>query len=185
ACYSYYLGICLHHINRYRATPAFCRADLRIRSSSACRGTTVVCFVKDLFARHLSRMRVSPALMLVWWSTHHYITNGLLAATPKMSLRMVTQPNINHHRSLRQHNKKNKWTSSVWDGHLELAIAAHQTKCWSVVRLLCRRVISRADDWSAVEQAYLRLALAEQKGEGVNTARRVFQEGTAACSSSD
>lgn len=36
-------------------------------------------------------------------------------------------------------------------------------------------MISIADDWTAVEQAHLRLALAEQKDQRVDAARRAFQ----------
>lgn len=62
-----------------------------------------------------------------------------------------------------------------WDRHLDLARIAHRRKHWGQVRLLCSRVISVADDWNAVEQAHLRLALAEQKDQRVDAARRVFQ----------
>lgn len=70
-----------------------------------------------------------------------------------------------------------KWAPTRWDRHLDLATAAHNRKHWGQVRLLCSRVIAKADDWSAVEQAHLRLALAEQKDQGIQTARRVFQVG--------
>lgn len=62
-----------------------------------------------------------------------------------------------------------------WDRHLDLARTAHRRKHWGQVRVLCSRVINVADDWNAVEQAHLRLALAEQKSKRVEVARRVFQ----------
>ncbi|CAM9512381.1 unnamed protein product, partial [Laminaria digitata] len=72
-----------------------------------------------------------------------------------------------------------------WDEHLNLAKREHHRKNWGQVRQLCTGVISIADDWTAVEQAHLRLALAEQKDGRVDAARRAFQEGTEACPSSD
>ena len=39
----------------------------------------------------------------------------------------------------------------------------------------CTRVIDIADDWNAIEQAHLRLALAEQKRAGADGGRRAFQ----------
>lgn len=62
-----------------------------------------------------------------------------------------------------------------WDDHLDLARREHRRKNWGQVRLLCTRVINIADDWNAVEQAHLRLALAEQNDKQVDAARRVFQ----------
>lgn len=62
-----------------------------------------------------------------------------------------------------------------WDRHLDMAKNAHKRRDWGHVRLLCSRVISAADDWNAVEQAHLRLALVEQKDEKIDAARRVFQ----------
>jgi len=43
------------------------------------------------------------------------------------------------------------------------------------VRRWCGKVIGISDDWNAVEQAHLRLALAEQKLGGADGARRAFQ----------
>lgn len=62
-----------------------------------------------------------------------------------------------------------------WDRHLDLARNAHRKRHFHQVRELCSRVISIAEDWSAVEQAHLRLALAEQKAKRVEAARRAFQ----------
>lgn len=62
-----------------------------------------------------------------------------------------------------------------WDRHLDLARNAHRKRHFHLVRELCSRVISIAEDWSAVEQAHLRLALAEQKAKRVEAARRAFQ----------
>lgn len=62
-----------------------------------------------------------------------------------------------------------------WDEHLNLAKREHHRKNWGQVRQLCTGVISIADDWTAVEQAHLRLALAEQKDQRVDAARRAFQ----------
>lgn len=62
-----------------------------------------------------------------------------------------------------------------WDRHLDLARNAHRKRHFHLVRELCSRVISIAEDWSAVEQAHLRLALTEQKAKRVEAARRAFQ----------
>lgn len=62
-----------------------------------------------------------------------------------------------------------------WDRHLDLARTAHSRRRWPEVRLVCSRVIDVADDWNAVEQAHLRLALAEQNDKRVDAARRAFQ----------
>lgn len=43
------------------------------------------------------------------------------------------------------------------------------------MQLWCSRVINIADDWNAVEQAHLRLALAEQKRGGAEAGRKAFQ----------
>lgn len=66
-----------------------------------------------------------------------------------------------------------------WDNHLDLARCAHRQRRWPQVRELCSRVIICADDWTAVEQAHLRLALAEQNDKRVDAARRVFQVSSA------
>ena len=62
-----------------------------------------------------------------------------------------------------------------WDEHLNLARREHHRKNWGQVRQVCAGVISIADDWTAQEQAHLRLALAEQKAQRVDAARRAFQ----------
>lgn len=55
------------------------------------------------------------------------------------------------------------------------ARAAHRKKQWTEVQQWCARVIDIADDWNAIEQAHLRLALAEQKRAGFDGGRRAFQ----------
>ncbi|CAM9787678.1 unnamed protein product, partial [Ectocarpus fasciculatus] len=72
-----------------------------------------------------------------------------------------------------------------WDAQLERARSAHRVKDWTEVQLWCSRVIDLADDWNAVEQAHLRLALAAQKSSGVAGGRRAFQQGIRDCPSSD
>lgn len=62
-----------------------------------------------------------------------------------------------------------------WDRHLDLARTAHSRRRWPEVRVVCSRVIDVSDDWNAVEQAHLRLALAEQNDKRVDAARRAFQ----------
>lgn len=113
-------------------------------------------------------------------SIHHYAatsTDALVTATmamqPMTHFRPRSRPCIQLSRTSRGAQKK--WAPTRWDRHLDLAAAAHNRKHWGEVRLLCSRVIAKADDWSAVEQAHLRLALAEQRNQGIQTARRVFQ----------
>ncbi|CAN0017391.1 unnamed protein product, partial [Ectocarpus sp. 6 AP-2014] len=72
-----------------------------------------------------------------------------------------------------------------WDAQLERARSAHRVKDWTEVQHWCSRVIDLADDWNAVEQAHLRLALAAQKSSGVAGGRRAFQQGIRDCPSSD
>ncbi|CAM9916975.1 unnamed protein product, partial [Hapterophycus canaliculatus] len=72
-----------------------------------------------------------------------------------------------------------------WDADLARAREAHREKNWGDVHRLCSKVIDMADDWNAVEQAHLRLALAEQKRCGIDGGRRAFQHGTEDCPSSD
>lgn len=59
--------------------------------------------------------------------------------------------------------------------HTFRARDAHRKKQWTEVQQWCTRVIDIADDWNAIEQAHLRLALAEQKRTGVDGGRRAFQ----------
>ncbi|CAM9557355.1 unnamed protein product, partial [Scytosiphon promiscuus] len=72
-----------------------------------------------------------------------------------------------------------------WDADLARAREAHREKNWGDVHRLCSKVIDMADDWNAVEQAHLRLALAEQKRCGIDGGRRAFQHGAEDCPSSD
>lgn len=59
--------------------------------------------------------------------------------------------------------------------HPTRAREAHRKKQWTEVQQWCTRVIDIADDWNALEQAHLRLALAEQKRAGADGGRRAFQ----------
>lgn len=58
---------------------------------------------------------------------------------------------------------------------------AHRKKQWAEVQQWCTRVIDIADDWNAIEQAHLRLALAEQKRAGADGGRRAFQVCVCVC----
>ncbi|CAM9486892.1 unnamed protein product [Choristocarpus tenellus] len=76
-------------------------------------------------------------------------------------------------------------TSGVWDGHLDLALTFARQNRLDKVRVLCQNVIRMSDDWESMEQAFLRLALSEQKDKKRLAARKTFQRGTTACPSSD
>lgn len=52
---------------------------------------------------------------------------------------------------------------------------SYRQRNWAEVRRWCGKVIGISDDWNAVEQAHLRLALAEQKLSGAEGGRRAFQ----------
>lgn len=75
-------------------------------------------------------------------------------------------------------------STTRWDKHLDLAKSAYRRRHWGQVRQICSRVINvsaashevaACQDWAAVEQAHLRLALAEQQDKQVDAARRTFQ----------
>lgn len=77
--------------------------------------------------------------------------------------------------------------TNSWDIHLDLAKDAYRKRHWGKVKQICSRVISvsldshsaaAVQDWTAVEQAHLRLALAEQQDKQVDAARRTFQVST-------